>query len=428
MKLVVEVISKEIVKPSSPTPDGFRRYQLSSLDQLTLQIYNPFVFFYPDMCDTEDNKIKTSDQLKKSIARALTYFYPLAGRIMENKQFVDCNDEGIPFVEARVKCPLSDVTSNPVPCEINKLLPFKINEAGEFPLGIQFNIFECGGIGIGVCMSHVIGDALSLLTFVNMWAAISRGENKLVAPEFVSASLFPPRDLSGYKPRLPQTKEKVITKRFVFTASKIEEIRRKYADNTSLENQTRPTRIEALSAFIWTRFVTVTGAISRPDKSFTIGHMINLRTRINPPQSEYSFGNLWSFTVTYPSIDGTGESYHNLVTEMKDSIKRMDKEFVKKIQDGYNHMVHSRERTASIAKGEIIPFAFTSLCRFPIYDADFGWGKPIWAASASRDIPNFVVFMDTVDGNGIEAWVALKEDDMEKFGSDSELLSYVNNP
>ncbi|XP_022734807.1 vinorine synthase-like [Durio zibethinus] len=428
MKLEVAVISNYIVKPSSPTPDRLRRYQLSFLDQLTLTIYNPLVLFYPAICDTQANKIHTSDKLKHSISNALTYFYPLAGRIMENQLFVDCNDEGIPFLEARVKCQLSDVIKNPVPCEINKLLPFKLHDANEIPLGIQFNIFDCGGIGIGVCISHKIGDALSFFTFVNMWAAIARGERKLVAPEFVSASLFPPRDLSGFKPSISQTKEQIVTKRFVFTASKIEEIREKYADNSRFGNQTRPTRIEALSAFIWSRFVTATEVRSRPDTLCSIVHMINLRTRIDPPQPEYSFGNLYSFAMTFPSMDGTGESCHNLVTQMKDSIKKINKECVKKIQDGYNHLDSIRETAAIYAKAEMLTISFTSLCRFPAYEADFGWGKPIWVGSAARDINNVVTFLDTAACNGIEAWVSLKEEDMAKFDSDEEFLAYVNAP
>ncbi|XVF85148.1 hypothetical protein PTKIN_Ptkin17bG0095100 [Pterospermum kingtungense] len=187
-------------------------------------------------------------------------------------------------------------------------------------------------------------------------------------------------------------------------------------------------RLYQLLSGDWSRFVTSTEPISKPNKLFSIGHMINLRTRIDPPQPEYSFGNLCSFSMTLLSMDNTGESCLNLETKMKHSINEINKEFVKKIQDGYNHLEFARERTASYAKGDVVPLGFTSLCRFPIYDADFGWGKPIWAGSASRDINNLVVFLDTVDGNGIEAWVALKEDDMAKFDSDKELLPYVNNP
>ncbi|KAK8659516.1 hypothetical protein V6N13_029716 [Hibiscus sabdariffa] len=202
MELHVQVVSEEIVKPSSSTPDRLRRYQLSFIDQLSPSRYNSFIYFYPEKCNTDGDKIMISDRLKQSISDALTYFYPLAGRMMEDQLFVDCNDEGIPFVEARVKCQLSDVLNIPIPKELNKLLPFEIDGQHKALLGIQFNVFDCSGIGIGVCASHKIGDALPFFSFVKLWAAIARGEKKLIAPEFESASLFPPQDLSILTPRI----------------------------------------------------------------------------------------------------------------------------------------------------------------------------------------------------------------------------------
>ncbi|GMI99774.1 hypothetical protein like AT1G24430 [Hibiscus trionum] len=400
MELKVEVVSEEIVNPSSPTADGLRRYQLSFFDQINPPLYNSLVYFYPKLCDTDVDKITIFDRLKQSISNALTYFYPLAGRMSEDKLFVDCNDEGIPFVEARVKCQFSGVLNNPVPKELNKLLPFEIHGDHKVLLGIQFNVFDCGGIGIGVCVSHKIGYALSFFSFVKTWAAVARGETKLIGPEFESASLFSPRDLPGFTPRISQLKtEQLITKRFVFGATKVEEIRRTYSDNN---NRTRPTRVEALSAFIWDRLITATGIKSRPDTLFMTNHMVNIRPRIEPPLPESSFGNLFSFSLTIPSTEG------NIVSQMRDSIKAVNKEYVKKIQDGYNHLDCFKEKAASYGKREIVAFTFTSLCKFPLYEADFGWGKPVWAGSGDREIKNITTFMDTVTGDGIEAWVKFR--------------------
>ncbi|MBA0817990.1 hypothetical protein Gohar_028268 [Gossypium harknessii] len=421
MKLDVEVVSEEILKPSSPTPDRLRRYRLSFLDQLTPLLYNHLVYFYPKICDTEANKITILDRLKHSMSNALTYFYPLAGRMMEDRLSIDCNDEGIPFVEVRVKCKLSDATNNVVPKELNILLPFEIHGHKEILLGIQFNVFDCGGIGIGVCVSHKISDALSFFTFVNMWAGIAHGETKLIARSFESATLFPPRDLSGYTPIISQLKkEHVLTKRFVFGATKVEEIRRKYAENC---NQTCPTRVEALSAFIWERLVTAISVSSRPNTVCIISHLVNIRARTEPPLPISSFGNLYSFAIIIPSVNS------NTVTQMRDSIKTVNKEYVKKLQDGFNHYDKYKEIiTRYGGKCEIVPLGFTSLCRFPLYEADFGWGKPIWAASGDREIKNTTVFMDAVNGDGIEAWVTLDEEEMKKFDTDEELLAYVNAP
>lgn len=78
-----------------------------------------------------------------------------------------------------------------------------------------------------------------------------------------------------------------------------------------------------------------------------------------------------------------------------------------------------------LKKGEGVTLAFTSLCRFPVYEADFGRRKAVWVGSAKLFNKNLVTFLDTKSGNGIEAWVHLEEEEMAKFEVDKELLLYV---
>ena len=66
------------------------------------------------------------------------------------------------------------------------------------------------------------------------------------------------------------------------------------------------------------------------------------------------------------------------------------------------------------------------MCRFPLYDADFGWGEPTWVSSAAFRYTNFVAFMDTKTGNGIEAYIALKEEHMAKLEADEDFLKAVS--
>jgi shikimate O-hydroxycinnamoyltransferase len=75
-------------------------------------------------------------------------------------------------------------------------------------------------------------------------------------------------------------------------------------------------------------------------------------------------------------------------------------------------------------------FTFSSWCRFPIYETDFGWGKPTWVTSTSScSSTKLIVLMDTRDGDGFEAIVIMEENYIAKFEHDFELLQYASlNP
>ncbi|XP_071912415.1 stemmadenine O-acetyltransferase-like [Coffea arabica] len=137
----MEIISKEFIKPSSPT--------------------------------TMDSK-KTCQHLKQSLSESLTRFYPLAGRINDsNLCFIDCDDSGALFIEAQVHAQLSEKLSQSTAIEeLNQYLPLELyaHDADNIPLAIQISFFECGGMAIGVCISHKVADAMSFVTFMTTWA------------------------------------------------------------------------------------------------------------------------------------------------------------------------------------------------------------------------------------------------------------------
>ncbi|XP_022734602.1 vinorine synthase-like [Durio zibethinus] len=423
----VEIIARDTIKPASPTPEHLRNLQFSFLDQIATPVFMPMVFFYPiEYYDVNVGNFNRTERLKESLSETLTRFYPLAGRV-KNNAFIDCNDEGVRFVQARVKSQLSDVVRRPEPDSLNKLLPYELDNVGDLILAIQVNIFDCDGMAIGVCMSHKFADALSLIMFLNNWAATARGNSDTdkVSPRFDLATLFPPRSISGFKPSTGIIKDKIVTRRFVFSASVIAALRAKYADNGgSGELQRRPTRIEALSAFIWSRFMATTQGKPDPEKLYTVLHAVNLRTRMDPPLPQYYFGNISRFAIALPSINSEEECF-GIVSEVRDAIRKIDGDYVRKLQEGNGHLNFMKERAEKITKGEVVSFSFTSLCRFPLYETDFGWGKPIWVGSASLTFKNLVVFMDTSSSGGIEAWINMKKEDMAKFESDVELLAFV---
>ncbi|KAL3615831.1 hypothetical protein CASFOL_040125 [Castilleja foliolosa] len=59
---------------------------------------------------------------------------------------------------------------------------------------------------------------------------------------------------------------------------------------------------------------------------------------------------------------------------------------------------------------------------FPVYEVDYGWGKPHWVATVGVPFKNLVALMDTKDGDGIEAWVSMVEKDKDVIEAKYKLL------
>ncbi|KAG2707972.1 hypothetical protein I3843_05G155500 [Carya illinoinensis] len=426
MKLHVEILSRDTIKPSSPTPHHLRHYTLSFIDQITPQIFMPFILFYSRDVDTDLSCVERQDRIKKSLSEALVLFYPLAGRVKYNSH-VECNDEGVDYVEARANCNLSEYLEDPNPSEHNKFLPYELDDANEVALALQVTSFTCGGIVIGLVFAHKVSDASSFFLFINNWAAIARGSSNIAVPRFESVTIFPPETFPSYSASRGTGKNKIAIKRFIFHSAAIADLRSKYStDNTNIEYP-RPTRVEALSAFICNRFLAVTQQEANPNKVCTLIQVANLRTKLEPPLSEIYFGNMSMPTGSVVS-NNTKDGFHGIVIPMRDAINKIDMNYVKSFRESTgangNFITQNSER---FRRGEVASLAFTSLCRFPIYDVDFGWGKPVWIGSARLLYANIATFFDTKSGDGIEVWINLEVEDMAKFEVDKELLSYVSS-
>ncbi|RWR97793.1 vinorine synthase-like protein [Cinnamomum micranthum f. kanehirae] len=415
----VEVISIENIKPSSPTPASLSSYKLSSLDQLAPPFYVPLVLFY-----TRHDHGQHQNSLKTTLSKTLTRFYPFAGRL-KDEYHVDCNDQGVEFTEARVNVQLAEFLRQPEVDVLNLLFrfnPFHITFGMELLLAIQLNIFECGGMAIAVLLSHKIADGATIVAFLNAWSATARGVDAVIQPKFIANSLFPARaSISHY---FRTTEEKVLTVRFMIDALNIAALINRSASSSQ---GWRPTRIEAVSALIWGALMRVRSDKGLKKASVAL-HAVNLRPRMTPPLPDCSFGNLWVHAVTagVAGSERVEDMQRCMEGQVRDAIKAVDTDYIEELRrpDGalrfYECMESAAEKYSSCGMDV---YHFTSWCRFPCYEMDFGWGKPVWI-SGSIPVKNAVLFLDGSGGDGMEAWVTLVEDEMEKLKSDPELLSF----
>ncbi|KAH6801118.1 hypothetical protein C2S52_001582 [Perilla frutescens var. hirtella] len=405
------IIASHTVKPSSPTPVTFKQHKLSSLDQITPPSYISFIFFYEH--DKSKHHEEISCRLKQSLSDTLTIFYPLAGTIKQNL-FVDCNDRGSEFVEARVHARLAQIIQNPKMEELKQLVPADSSSHNDdVILSVKTNYFDCGGIALGVCLSHKLGDGSSFAAFMNAWAATCRGEgSRIIHPSFDLALHFAPTDW----PPLPNslTKGKILTKRLVFESKKIEMLRQEAASAAAVKN---PSRVEAVSAFIWKSFIEANKG-KRKSKSSEAIHVVNLRPRTVPPLPDHVFGNSIGHVtaVALPKSEEKDEDndLEYYVSKLRVAIRGLDDDYINKvIKDEQYYSRIQNEVFAAFEPGKLC--FFTSWCRFPVYDVNFGWGKPVWVGTASDTIINGVILMSTPSGDGMEAWVTYDPDEDDFF-------------
>ncbi|RWR73657.1 vinorine synthase-like protein [Cinnamomum micranthum f. kanehirae] len=418
-----------MIKPSSPTPLHLRSFKLSLIDQLASPVYIPILFFYTGK--DGDNLLQSyqvPQKLKASLSKTLAIFYPLAGRIKDDDT-IDCNDEGVEIFDARVKIQLSEFLKKPHMEILDQLVPGDSlctkSGAKDVPLAIQVNSFECGGVAIGVRLSHKIADGAAMVEFISKWAATARGTNEeAMDATLVSASLFPPRSsVLGYMLSISET---IVMRQLVLDAYAIASLRARATGHHP------PTRVEAVAALIWRCFMKAKRD-KRPATVSVSNHAVNLRGRMVPPVQDSCFGNLSVYAVTkgVAISECNGDMQGCLEKELREAVRAIDSDFIEELK-GPNGARKAHEAMKNMAENyldsDIHVCSFSSWCRFPFYEVDFGWGKPTWVSCCTLPMNNLAIFIDRRCDDGIEAWVNMEADEMAIFEQDQELLSFVSIP
>ncbi|KAL8107522.1 epi-neemfruitin B synthase L1AT-like [Apium graveolens] len=444
----VEILSRELIKPCSATPPSFRKYNISLIDEFSPNMNVPTIFYYSatDQDTTLSVPIMSYKHLKNSLSKVLSSFHPFAGRYNKETHSVDCSDQGAEFVEAKVDVQLDDLLSQRKNLKVevlNDLLPCPLGAVDEYTdplLAVQVSAFSCGGFAIAVCSSHRIADMTTTISVVKAWAIATKMELGYVVDNdvpnswnFDSALLFPGQNLPSLPSGISRDKEnievhKVVTKMFYFSESKILSIReRAKVDKLS---KILPTRVQSVFGIIGKAIIDVHVANPENPKGYAVVQAVNMRERTVPPLKN-QFGNLYLAAYAQSVVGSEGVELPYFVDCLSSSVKSAidNCSVVLSLQkEGKPSLSQElRELLKSLANPEIY-FAgtFSSWCKFPLYEADFGWGKPAWVSNANIPMKNLVILVDEKSGGGIEAWVNLKESDMKEFIKHNEIKDIID--
>ncbi|CAN0839221.1 Stemmadenine O-acetyltransferase [Linum grandiflorum] len=457
----VSILSKQCVKPSKLTllqPP----LKLNLLDQLTPSSYSPLILFYQNNAGQhfKDNIPEVSNRLKWSLSETLSDYYPMAGRVRDNFAIHDFH-EGVPFVEARVNCHLSDFLRDQGSRHdgvelLDSLLPLRAERLvpdASPQVTVQVNMFECGGLALGLCFLHKSHDGAVANSFLRSWAATNKNvvvaPSKVIQPDFSGGVLtFPP--VRSLPPKYTSFVERIwfgskgnpVTRRFVFDSESISKLRLK-ANSQALEN---PTRADAISAFIW-KSTLASSAHNDYFNSSVLSQTVNMRRLTRPRLSNHSFGNLivYSGSVYEPRINGRPR-LDDLAGLVKNGVTEMNAELLGQFvgESGTKAIFNYcdellSEMSSSEDEKAADKLNVSCLHGFGMSKIDFGWGPTVWVTrsgpgGASRGEENNDVFYtkDTVilvenNHGGLEAWLTLEEPTiMTALEMDPEFLEFAS--
>ncbi|KAF9672855.1 hypothetical protein SADUNF_Sadunf11G0087500 [Salix dunnii] len=401
----MSIISKELIKPSSPSIHHLLPFKLSLLDQLFPTTYIPMVFFYPANNNQDFKGLQISTQLKRSLSQTLSTFYPLSGRVRNNST-IDSFEKGAPYVETRVKGSLFDFLKQPQLDLLNKFLPcqpfgYESDPEATPQVALQVNTFDGGG---------------SLLFTQDHRYSYDDGV---------------PRQLGSQHTRVTENylfKEGNVTRRFVFDADAIATLK----DKAKSQRVPNPSRTEALSAFIWKSYTEACRSLSALPRPSVSVQAVNIRQRTEPRFSRYSIGNLWLDAMTACELADTKIELNDLVSLTRESFTNINNDYLKAFQgeNGFQELSGSllKQRVEIGSRNPEI-LIFSSWLQFDLNDVDFGWGKPIWVGltgDVGRPLgwTNVTIFKQTGRNNEVEVWMTLNEKIMSLVERNAEFRKF----
>ncbi|CAL1378845.1 unnamed protein product [Linum trigynum] len=468
------VVSKcTVIPPLKSTPAAVKTLKLSVSDLPMLSCH--YIQKGVLLSRPPYSSIDLITFLKHSLSLALSHFPALAGRLVTDPTghiHISCNDAGVEFIHAKAgHIFLRDIlTSGDVPEFVKEFFPFDntISYSGHSrPLAaVQFTELA-DAVFIGCVVNHAVTDGTSFWHFFNTLAEFCKGAQKISnPPDFSRKTVFnspavlkfptggPKVTFSGDVPlrervfhfsreAILKLKQRANSSTSNAAAVNLIEVLGKQGndhwkaavngdggvtnnDDLKSGNKTAPFEVssfQSLSAQLWR---SVTRARNLPPSKMTTFRMaVNCRHRLEPRLHPYYFGNA---IQSIPTLAPAGELLANDLGWGADLLhKNVVAHGDATVRKGVANW-EKDPRLFPLGNFDGASITMGSSPRFPMYNNDFGWGRPLAIRSGKANkFDGKISAFPGREGNGtVDLEVVLAPETMAGLEKDEEFMQYVS--
>ncbi|XP_023639277.1 phenolic glucoside malonyltransferase 2 [Capsella rubella] len=388
------------------------------------------VFFYKLKESTREhfNSI-ILPKLKLSLSLVLCNYVPLTGHITWNinepkPSIVVGPNDAVLVTIAESEADFSNLSGfgqRPV-SELHALLPkLPVTDDSATAFSIQITLFPNQGFSIGVAAHHAVLDGKTSSTFIKTWAHITKQQL-----ENVPESLVPSYDRSLIKDptgldekmiemvrSLKQDKTKVVLSLIPFPAKELGDDVVLATLVLSKDNIERlKERVKNLSTFViayaytWTCYVKARGGDG--ERSVSLLFVGDFRERLDPKLPTTYFGNCMFPVGCYnrkASEFMVEKGFVTAVEILSDLVKGLTSRKVETIADSFVEAFGYQSWSTQFV-------TVAGSTRLGVYEADFGWGRPVKVDIASIDQGAISMAERRDETGGVEIGMCLKKTEM----------------
>nr|KYP75843.1 putative acetyltransferase At3g50280 [Cajanus cajan] len=432
MASAVSVISKCSVVPHQKSTLGDLKLSMSDLNMLCSHYIQKGCLFTAPQLPTHT----LIPHLIHALSKTLSLFPPFAGRLVTHADahvYVACNDAGVDFIHASAAdVSVSDLLSPPdVNPIFQKLFPFHhtISYAAHSSPIMAVQLTQLAdGLFIGCAVCHAVTDGASFWNFYNTFAKISRGAatSPSSLPDFRRDSILSSKVLL----QLPKdmkvsfnAEEPIRERIFSFKRESIQQLKARV--NSGRNETVEISSFQSLCALVW-RCVTRARNLEGT-KTTTFRMAVNVRQRMEPKLGENYFGNAIQSIATYASAGDVASRDLRWSAELLNkSVRAYDSAMVRRAVEDWER----QPKVFALGNKDGATVQMGSSPRFPMYDNDFGWGRPLAVRSggANKFDGKMSAFPGRSGGGAVDLEMILAPDTMARLETDPEFMFYVCGP